>query len=130
MIISALIHIIYDDNVLSNNSLNDVWLGVKTCMVDIENQKVVVTGNFDEEKLLKKLKKKMNKRIKDVEKENKDEEPETILKKDEGAKIATENYEESEMDRNIYIQQNRDDEKEMARWMMFSDENPNACCLS
>lgn len=56
-------------------------------MVDIENQKVVITGNFDKEKLLKKLKRKMHKRIKDVEKENKDEEPETILKKDEEAKI-------------------------------------------
>lgn len=30
----------------------------------------------------------------------------------------------------MYIQQNRDDEKERARYMIFSDDNPNACCIS
>ncbi|XP_019086511.1 PREDICTED: uncharacterized protein LOC104718845 isoform X2 [Camelina sativa] len=46
--------------------------GVETCVVDVENQKVVVTGSFDQEKMFKKLKKKMDK------------------KKDEESKIAAE----------------------------------------
>ncbi|KAG7547800.1 Heavy metal-associated domain superfamily [Arabidopsis suecica] len=94
--------------------------GVKTCVVDVENQKIVITGDFDEEKLLEKLKKKMRKRIIKVEKNRNDEE----------AKIVIENDEEIEMDRGVYMYPNSDDEKEMAKYMMFSDENPNACSIS
>ncbi|XP_019089469.1 PREDICTED: uncharacterized protein LOC104733719 [Camelina sativa] len=91
--------------------------GVKTCAVDIENQKVVITGDFDKEKLLKKLKKKMRKRINKMEQKKKDKEP---IKEDE----------KFEMDRGIYINPSSVDEKEMSRYMMFSDENPNACSIS
>ncbi|XP_010435270.2 PREDICTED: uncharacterized protein LOC104719119 [Camelina sativa] len=91
--------------------------GVKTCVVDIENQKVIVTGDFDKEKLLKKLKKKMSKRINKMEQNKKDKEP---IQKDE--KI--------EMDSGIYINPSSDDEKEMSRYMMLSDANPNACSIS
>ncbi|XP_019087721.1 PREDICTED: heavy metal-associated isoprenylated plant protein 22-like [Camelina sativa] len=91
--------------------------GVKTCAVDIENQKVIITGDFDKEKLLNKLKKKMRKRINKMEQKKKDKEP---IKKDEKV----------EMDRDIYINPSSADEKEMSRYMMFSDENPNACSIS
>ncbi|XP_010435271.1 PREDICTED: uncharacterized protein LOC104719120 [Camelina sativa] len=74
-------------------------------------------GDFDKEKLLKKLKKKMRKRLEKMEQKEKDKQP---IKKDE----------EIEMDRDIYINPSSDDEKEMARYMMFSDENPNACSIS
>ncbi|XP_010468147.1 PREDICTED: heavy metal-associated isoprenylated plant protein 22-like, partial [Camelina sativa] len=91
--------------------------GVKTCAVDIENQKVVITGDFDKEQLLKTLKKKLSKSINKMEQKKKDKEP---IKKDE--KI--------EIDRDIYINPSSVDEKEMSRYMMFSDENPNACSIS
>ncbi|KAL9286661.1 Heavy metal-associated isoprenylated plant protein 18 [Arabidopsis thaliana] len=91
--------------------------GVKTCKVDVENKKVVITGDFDEEKLWKELEEKMRKRIVKMEKEKKDDEP---ITKDE----------ENEIDRGVYMNPSSDDEKEMARWMMFSDENPNACSIS
>ncbi|CAL9225098.1 unnamed protein product [Arabidopsis halleri] len=94
--------------------------GVKTCVVDIENQKIVITSDFDEEKLLEKLKKKMRKRINKVEKKRKDEEAKIVIEKDE----------EIEMDKGVYMYPNSDDEKEMAKYMMFSDENPNACSIS
>lgn len=38
--------------------------------------------------------------------------------------------EEIEMDRGVYMYPNSDEEKEMAKYMMFSDENPNACSIS
>ncbi|KAG7620309.1 Heavy metal-associated domain HMA [Arabidopsis suecica] len=91
--------------------------GVKTCKVDVENKKVVITGDFDEEKLWKELEEKMRKRIVKMGKEKKDDEP---ITKDE----------ENEIDRGVYMNPSSDDEKEMARWMMFSDENPNACSIS
>ncbi|EOA18331.1 hypothetical protein CARUB_v10006850mg [Capsella rubella] len=78
--------------------------GVKTCDVDIVNQKIVITGDFDKEKLLKKLKKRMRKRIQKMEKKKRDE----------------------EHLRGVYINPSTADE----RYMMFSDENPNACCIS
>lgn len=85
--------------------------------MDIANQKVVVTGDFDEDKLLKKIKKKMRKRMKKMEKKKQEEE---TLKK----------YEESNMNSSIYMNPSSDEEKEMARYMMFSDDNPNACSIS
>lgn len=85
-------------------------------MVDIENKKVVVTGNFDQEKLSRKLNTKLHKKIKDVENKRKNKEAEMVLKKDEESKII------EEMD--------SDEEKEMAKYMLFSDANPNACSIS
>jgi len=67
--------------------------------------------------LWKELEEKMRKRIVKMEKEKKDDEP---ITKDE----------ENEIDRGVYMNPSSDDEKEMARWMMFSDENPNACSIS
>lgn len=85
-------------------------------MVDIENRKVVVTGNFDQEKLMKKMKKMIHK-IKDRE-----------------SKIAAEKKKETSMhiqpNRDMHVQPNSEDENEIAKYMMFSDENPNACCIS
>lgn len=86
----------------------------------MNSHKVVVKGKIDPKKLLKKLKKKTGKRVMIVVKEEKDEE--------EDAK--NENVLEIDMgliglgDESIF----GFNDKEMEKFMVFSDENPKAIC--
>lgn len=63
------------------------WLlGVESCTTDTENQKIAVSGSFNLEKLLKKLKKVTGKDVEIVKEEEKDPEPEIteiVKEKDE-----------------------------------------------
>ncbi|XP_023635204.1 heavy metal-associated isoprenylated plant protein 18 [Capsella rubella] len=83
--------------------------GITWYVVDNENQKVVVTGSFDEEKLSKKLKKKIDKKMEEEE-----------------SKIAAKKKEESDK----HAKAKSDDGSEIAKYMMVGDANPNACCIS
>ncbi|EOA18046.1 hypothetical protein CARUB_v10006492mg [Capsella rubella] len=89
--------------------------GVNTSSVT-STGKIVVTGSFNQDKLLKKLIKVTGK---DVEIVEKDEEVEK--KSDETVAEKTEEPEK-------VIEPNSDERKQMDKFMMFSDENPNAKC--
>ncbi|KAG7649907.1 Heavy metal-associated domain superfamily [Arabidopsis thaliana x Arabidopsis arenosa] len=105
--------------------------GVETYVVDLENKKVVVIGNFDKDELSRKLKKKMHQKIKKAEKERQEWESEMMLREAEEEKKLAEIYEEIDKDRNVSLNPITDYEKEMAKhYYMFSDENPNACSIS
>ncbi|CAH8256590.1 unnamed protein product [Arabidopsis lyrata] len=107
------------------------WTGVETYVMDLENKKVVVIGNFDKDELSRKLNKKMQQKIKKAEKERQEWESEMMLKEAEEEKRVAEIYEEIDKDRNVYLNPITDYEKEMAKhYNMFSDENPNACSIS
>lgn len=95
------------------------WLlGVASYTKDTENQKVAVSGSFDLEKLLKKLKKVTGgKGVEVVKEEEKDPEPEIV-------EVVKEKDEETEM----VFEPNSDEQKEKEKYMLFSDENPNAKC--
>ncbi|XP_019085467.1 PREDICTED: uncharacterized protein LOC109126396 [Camelina sativa] len=85
--------------------------GVASCVTDTKNQKIVVTGSFNEEKLLKKLKKVT---CEDVEIVVKSEKKGDDIVPEEAAKA---------------IEPNSDERKELEKFlMMYSDENPNAKC--
>lgn len=71
-------------------------LGVENCVVDIEKNRVVVTGDFDQDKLFEKLQEKMRK----------------IIKKDE----SIERY------RCMHAHLRSEYEKELAKIDMLSDE--------
>ncbi|KAJ4828931.1 hypothetical protein Tsubulata_040082 [Turnera subulata] len=96
--------------------------GVETFTTEMANHKVVVTGHFDQKKLLKKLKKKTRKRVEIVEKEEEKEDP-----KDEHGE------EEDALPPEVVLQfawppllgYCKHDEA----FMVFSDENPNACSI-
>lgn len=83
----------------------------------MNNHKVVVKGKIDTKKLLKKLKKKTGKRVK-------------IVVKDEEEDANNENVLEIDMgliglgDESIFGFHDR----EMEKFMVFSDENPKAIC--
>ncbi|KAG7588401.1 Heavy metal-associated domain HMA [Arabidopsis suecica] len=105
--------------------------GVETYVMDLENKKVVVIGNFDNDELSIKLKKKMQQKIKKAERERQEWESEMMLKEAEEEKRVAEIYEEIDKDRNVYLNPITDYEKEMAKhYNMFSDENPNGCSIS
>jgi len=86
-------------------------LGVEACKTDMENQKVMVTGNFNLEKLLKNLKKKTGKKAEiltmneKVEKEdvvqNEANEQETVTKKNEEGDIVDKKDETPEVEEKI-----------------------------
>lgn len=68
--------------------------------MDIQNKRIVVTGDFDQKKLFEKLQKKRRK----------------IIKKD---------HELIEKYRSIHARVRSGDEKEMAKFDMSNEENPN-----
>ncbi|KAG5386255.1 hypothetical protein IGI04_037725, partial [Brassica rapa subsp. trilocularis] len=74
--------------------------GVENCVVDIQNKRIVVTGDFDQKKLFEELQKKRRK----------------IIKKD---------HELIEKYRRIHARVRSGDEKEMAKFDMSNEENPN-----
>ncbi|CAH2053113.1 unnamed protein product [Thlaspi arvense] len=86
----------------------------------MNSHKVVVTGKIDPKKLMKKLKKKTGKRVKIIVKEEKDEES----SKDE-------NILEIDMEQLIGLGDESVfgcNDKELEKFMWFSDENPKAMC--
>ncbi|KAG2263335.1 hypothetical protein Bca52824_070414 [Brassica carinata] len=87
--------------------------GVESCTTDTENQKIAVSGSFNLEKLLKKLKKVTGEDVEIVEEEKKDPEPEIV---------------EIDAQPEVVFEPNSDEQKEIEKYMMFSDENPNAKC--
>ncbi|XP_010510281.1 PREDICTED: heavy metal-associated isoprenylated plant protein 3-like [Camelina sativa] len=94
--------------------------GVETFVTDMNSHKVVVTGKIDPKKLLKKLKKKTGKRAKIVVKEEKDE---------ESSKDAEdENVLEIDMELIGLGDEWYNNDREMEKFMVFSDENPKAIC--
>ncbi|WZZ17723.1 hypothetical protein YC2023_110812 [Brassica napus] len=78
--------------------------GVENCVVDIQNKRIVVTGDFDQKKLFEELQKKRRK----------------IIKKD---------HELIEKYRRIHARVRSGDEKEMAKFDMSNEENPNGALL-
>ncbi|XP_010466390.1 PREDICTED: heavy metal-associated isoprenylated plant protein 3-like [Camelina sativa] len=96
--------------------------GVETFVTDMNSHKVVVTGKIDPKKLLKKLKKKTGKRAKIVVKEEKDE---------ESSKDAEdENVLEIDMEPIGLGDEWYNNDREMEKFMVFSDENPKAIICS
>ncbi|XP_051126088.1 heavy metal-associated isoprenylated plant protein 19-like [Andrographis paniculata] len=83
--------------------------GVEKFVTDMNHNKVVVTGRFDPQKVLKRLKKKRGKKVELVEKQDDDEKGKNV------------NGADSSLDRYFY------GESEMH--MMFNDENANACSI-
>ncbi|KAG2263334.1 hypothetical protein Bca4012_014433 [Brassica carinata] len=113
--------------------------GVESCTTDTENQKIAVSGSFNLEKLLKKLKKVTGEDVEIVEEEKKDPEPEIVeivKEKDDETKVVqeveTEVVQEVETKEDaqpeVVFEPNSDEQKEIEKYMMFSDENPNAKC--
>ncbi|ESQ47717.1 hypothetical protein EUTSA_v10022291mg [Eutrema salsugineum] len=98
------------------------YKGVETFVTDMNSHKVVVKGKIDPKKLMKKLKKKTGKRVKIVVNEEKDEES---SKDEDVLEIDMELIgfgDESVFGYN---------DKELEKFMWFSDENPKAiCCIS
>ncbi|KAI5349609.1 PREDICTED: heavy [Prunus dulcis] len=87
--------------------------GVEKFTTDMNKHKVVVTGKMDPQKVLKKLRKKTGKKVEIVV--DKEEKPNDAS--DEG------NLAKPNVYPNFF-----DCCKETDILMMFSDENPNACC--
>lgn len=79
-------------------------LGVEACRTDWDNQKVMVTGKFDLEKLLKTLKKKTGKKAevlmmneKDDMTQNEDDDHEVVQEENDDHETITENSEEGDV---------------------------------
>ncbi|XP_050235702.1 heavy metal-associated isoprenylated plant protein 19-like [Mercurialis annua] len=94
--------------------------GVETFTTDMNKHRVIVIGNMNPQKLLKKLKKKTNKRV------------EIISKKNEEDEDADNGHSKKYKDHNVSLPQEPffvdflcKDELIYA----FSDENPNACFI-
>lgn len=109
------------------------WLlGVESYTKDTENQKVAVSGSFDLEKLLKKLKKVTGgKGVEVVKEEEKDPEPEiveVVKEKDEETEVVQEVKTEENARPEVVFEPNSDEQKEKEKYMLFSDENPKAKC--
>ncbi|CAF2020409.1 hypothetical protein Bca4012_079703 [Brassica carinata] len=106
--------------------------GVASYTKDTENQKVAVSGSFDLEKLLKKLKKVTGgKGVEVVKEEEKDPEPEiveVVKEKDEETEVVQEVKTEENARPEMVFEPNSDEQKEKEKYMLFSDENPNAKC--
>ncbi|XP_039048747.1 heavy metal-associated isoprenylated plant protein 19 [Hibiscus syriacus] len=84
--------------------------GVDKFTTDINKNKVVVTGNIDPQKVLKKLRKKTGKKVEIVGKVE-----ETEKEKDKNSDVRAMYENSSLLDKEAF--------------MMFSDENPNACSI-
>lgn len=102
-------------------------------MTDTKKHKIVVSGSFNQEKLLKKLIKVTGKDIEIVVKNEKDDDESEIVQKTD--EIIAEKTEESEKvleevaEAEKIIEPTKSDEhKEMEKIMMFNDENANARC--
>ncbi|WZY84896.1 hypothetical protein YC2023_031280 [Brassica napus] len=111
----------------------DVKKGVESYTKDTENQKVAVSGSFDLEKLLKKLKKVTGgKGVEVVKEEEKDiPEPEiveVVKEKDEETEVVQEVKTEENARPEVVFEPNSDEQKEKEKYMLFSDENPKAKC--
>ncbi|CAN7013077.1 hypothetical protein IGI04_012310 [Brassica rapa subsp. trilocularis] len=107
--------------------------GVESYTKDTENQKVAVSGSFDLEKLLKKLKKVTGgKGVEVVKEEEKDiPEPEIVeivKEKDGETEVVQEVKTEENARPEVVFEPNSDEQKEKEKYMLFSDENPNAKC--
>ncbi|CAF2129897.1 unnamed protein product [Brassica rapa] len=107
--------------------------GVESYTKDTENQKVAVSGSFDLEKLLKKLKKVTGgKGVEVVKEEEKDiPEPEiveVVKEKDEETEVVQEVKTEENARPEVVFEPNSDEQKEKEKYMLFSDENPKAKC--
>ncbi|KAK6913828.1 Heavy metal-associated domain, HMA, partial [Dillenia turbinata] len=99
--------------------------GVEKFVTDMKNHKVMIQGKFSPQKVLKKLKKKMGKRVEmivGVEDLNSKEES-TAAVVDESNALGVENPKEI-MDSLIF-----NEWVENVVFTMFSDENPNACSI-
>ncbi|XP_021808636.1 heavy metal-associated isoprenylated plant protein 19 [Prunus avium] len=83
--------------------------GVEKFTTDMNKHKVVVTGKMDPQKVLKKLRKKTGKKV------------EIVVDKEEKPNDASD---EGNLSKPFF-----DCCKETDILMMFSDENPNACCM-
>lgn len=99
--------------------------GVEKFTTDMNNHKVVATGKFDPQKVLKKLKKKTGKRA------------EMIVVNKEKAPASSTTHESNGSELSVQPKVAPDDPslimfdycKENELLMMFSDENPNACSI-
>lgn len=98
-------------------------IGVDKYVTDFENQKILVTGSFNQEKLLKKLVIKVKKEVEIVKKEERNVEPEIVGKTGESEIVA-----EEEAKTEIVVEPNSDEIKDIDKIMLFSDANPNAKC--
>ena len=96
----------------------------------MNNHKVVVTGKFEPQKVVKKLRKKTGKKVEILVKEKENIKSDTKLE-------YLEEEQEKEKQRFITRDRLREAEKEIMildsceefLTTMFSDENPNACCV-
>jgi len=74
-------------------------LGVKSCITDIDDQKVLVSGDFNLHKLVKTLKKKTGKKIEIVtknEKSSEDKVDDTVQNEDSKDEIVPQNADKPE----------------------------------
>ncbi|CAF2128382.1 hypothetical protein BRARA_C03836 [Brassica rapa] len=99
--------------------------GVETFTTDMNGHKVVVTGRLDPKKLLKKLKKKTGKRVKIVAKDDKDDESSKYA---EDENVLVIDMELIGLGDEPVLGYN---DRELEKFMWFSDENPKSiCCIS
>ncbi|CAH8301217.1 unnamed protein product [Eruca vesicaria subsp. sativa] len=107
--------------------------GVNSFTTDKENQKIAVFGSFNLEKLLKKLKKVTGgKEVEVVKEEDKNPEPEIVeivKEENEETEVVQEVEAEKDAQPQVVFEPNSDEQKEMEKYMIFSDENPNAKCM-
>ncbi|XP_040996210.1 heavy metal-associated isoprenylated plant protein 19 [Juglans microcarpa x Juglans regia] len=97
--------------------------GVEKFTTDMNNHKVVATGKFDPQKVLKKLKKKTGKRAEIVV--NKEKAPASSTAESNGSELSVQP--KVAPDDPLLIMFDYCKENELL--MMFSDENPNACTI-
>lgn len=90
---------------------------------DMNNHKVVATGKFDPQKVLKKLKKKTGKRAEIVV--NKEKAPNNITESNGSSELSVQS--KVAPDPPLIMFDYCKDQNELL--MMFSDENPNACSI-
>ncbi|KAL1220574.1 Heavy metal-associated isoprenylated plant protein 17 [Cardamine amara subsp. amara] len=94
--------------------------GVESCVTDAENQKIVVTGSFNQEKLVKKLFKLTGNEVEIVTEEEKNAESEMLLEQEKELETVVEIEEHvSEEDAKV---------EEIEKHMKFTEENPKAKC--
>ncbi|OWM74157.1 heavy metal-associated isoprenylated plant protein 19-like [Punica granatum] len=102
--------------------------GVETFKTDMNRHIVEVTGTMDPQKVLKKLKKRTGKRV------------EMLGKKDDSDTSKDEHDKSGGNLEQIFMIAHQEDANSKSKFdyccvenetlMMFSDENPNACCLT
>ncbi|VVB01031.1 unnamed protein product [Arabis nemorensis] len=96
--------------------------GVDKYVTDLENEKILVTGSFNQEKLLKKLVLKVKKEVEIVKKEERNVEPEIVERAEESEIV------EEEARTEVVAEPNSHEIKDIEKIMLFSDANPNAKC--